>query len=74
MCGILDVHQLSRSQAGTGVRCWDLEARHIPQCEVVLLEELGAMCLSCCQRSRARLKMTKAFVVSVHMHLLWSSK
>ena len=39
-----------------------------------LLTYLGATRLSWCQRSRTRLKITKAFVVGVHMHLLWSSK
>ena len=38
------------------------------------LEQLGPACLSWCQRSRACLEITKAFMVGVHMYLLWSSK
>ena len=74
MHGVCNVHQLSRSQAGTGVRCWILKTRYIPQCEVVLLEKLRPTCLSWYQWSRTRLKITKALAVSDHMHLLWLSK
>ena len=74
MCSILDGHQLSRNQAGTDVRCWILKTRYIPQCEIFFLEELGPACLLWCQRSSKCLKIAKAFVVSLHMHLLWSSK
>ena len=72
-CSILDVHQLLRSQAGTGVRCWILKIPYIPQCRVVFLQKLGPACLSWCQRSRTCLKMTKTFLVRVHLYLLWSS-
>ena len=72
--GILDVHQLLRSQAGAGVRRGILEARYIPQRQVVLFEELGPSCLSWCQRSRTCPETSKTFVVSVHVHLLRSSK
>ena len=74
MCSILEVHQLSRSEAATGVRCCILKTRYIPQCEVVFLEELGPACLSWCQGSRTFLNITKTFVVGVHIHLLWSLK
>ena len=56
------------------VCCWILKTRYIPQCGVVLLEKLRPTCLSWCQWSRTRLKITKAFAVSDHMHLLWLSK
>ena len=38
-----------------------------------ILRELGPSCLSWCQRSRTCLDISKTFVVSVHVHLLWSS-
>ena len=58
-----------QAYSGQILRTW-----HVPQCEVVFVEELRLTCLSLCQRSRTRFEIAKAFVVGVYVYLLWSSK